>query len=302
MTPKKAGSGKTNGSVETGTEKSSDDSPQSASTETNSGPKAKAPVKVQPPQKPTTDPRYRPTNLPFGEPVPLTRPPIMIGLSTLIVLLTVCLAVLGLVPVTTQTSAPGIAISGGRFLPIVANEPGQILSIDVKAGDKVSVGQPIATLDISDTSPPIELRSQWDGTVAEVKATRGSVVEAQTEIALVVESAKPLEVIGFFGVDDAATVSVGDVARIYTSGSSQNDSTYIPGTVSGIEQSVDSPNAITAITGGSEIGREVKDQGAVQVVRISPESPEGEPLASGQTLTVDVITGEERLFSLFGNG
>lgn len=302
MTPKKAGSGKTNGSVETGTEKSSNDSPQSASTETNSGPKAKAPVKVQPPQKPATDTRYKPTNLPFGEPVPLTRPPIMIGLSTLIVLLTVCLAVLGLVPVTTQTSAPGIAISGGRFLPIVANEPGQILSIDVKAGDKVSVGQPIATLDISDTSPPIELRSPWDGTVAEAKATRGSVVEAQTEIALVVESAKPLEVIGFFGVDDAATISIGDVARIYTSGSSQNDSTYIPGTVSGIEQSVDSPNAITAITGGSEIGREVKDQGAVQVVSISPESPEGEPLASGQTLTVDVITGEERLFSLFGNG
>ncbi|MGN0170201.1 MAG: biotin/lipoyl-containing protein [Lachnospiraceae bacterium] len=77
-------------------------------------------------------------------------------------------------PVPKTSSAAGSAAKGSKT--VTAGAAGKILKIDVKAGDKVTVGQQVAVLEVMKMETPIV--SSDEGVVVSIEVKEGDNVEA----------------------------------------------------------------------------------------------------------------------------
>ncbi len=261
-----------------------------------------------------TDPAAHPdpkASTAFTEPVPLTRPPVLLVLLLAVVLITAGSLATAFATVTTQVKADGMLIAGGSFFPVVAPATGQVTAVQVAIGDALEAGQQVGVIATAD-GQPMAITTAQAGTVAQLILITGTVIAAGTPVLQLVATGAPLTAVAFAPVDKAASITIGAAARMYPEGSTTNDTSYIQATVTGISSFVADPDQVAVALGSTALSAQYTSDGAVRELTItpvpdpadptgmawSPGSRSGAPVQSGMLVTVDVITGDAPLITL----
>jgi len=79
-------------------------------------------------------------------------------------------------PVPAPPKAPTVAAAGGGTGAVVCPMPGTVLDVKVKVGDAVKYGQPVLILEAMKMEN--EIAATADGTVREIRVTKGTAVNA----------------------------------------------------------------------------------------------------------------------------
>src|SRR5258708_22526026 len=101
--------------------------------------------------------------------------------------------VFGSIPTTIPSQ--GILIRGSGIQTVQAAATGQIAAINVQPGDNVVPEQVIATIQTSDQTAPIEVKSTVTGRVLELRVNVGSFIQMGTPLLSMELSAEPLRAI-----------------------------------------------------------------------------------------------------------
>lgn len=250
----------------------------------------------------------------FTQPVPLTRPPLLLALGLAAVLLSLGFYAVASAKVTAQVDAVGVMLSGGFTLPVVAAETGQVASVSVKAGDQVSANQPVGELFVADgsTSPII---TPLAGEVLQVEMLPGEVVSTGDPVMLLVDPNQPLVVTAFVPVDQAVGLRAGQPVRVTSPDASTNRPGYVPATLAGVQDLPASQQRLADVLDvNPSTASGATPSGPLREITVSfPNSPltadqlqwEGtapnpSPFGQGTVAKVEVITGEKSLLSVLG--
>ena len=250
----------------------------------------------------------------FTQPVPLTRPPLLLALGLAAVLLSLGFYAVASAKVTAQVQANGVMLSGGFTLPVVAAASGQVASIGVQVGDQVSANQPVGELFVPGglTSPII---TPLAGEVLQVEALPGEVVSAGDPVMLLVDPTEPLVVTAFVPADQAVGIRSGQPVRVLSPDASSNEPGYVPATVAGVQDLPASQQRLADVLDvNPSTASDATSSGPLREITVSfPNSPltadqlqwEGtapnpSPFGQGSVAKVEVITGEKSLLSVLG--
>lgn len=172
---------------------------------------------------------------------PLRPALILIGLGILAAGLLIW-SVTGLIPHTVD--AYGLLVQNPGYTQVVVLAPsdGEITEMMVSRGDTVAIGQPVATLSLSDGGGLIEVLSQYAGTVSRVNVRRGDEVRANAAVVSVrgdlqtSSDAAPLEAVLYLPYESVQMVKEGMTAYIVPSGVSTLTAGYMKGTTLSVAQ------------------------------------------------------------------
>lgn len=256
----------------------------------------------------TADPK---ASTAFTEPVPLTRPPVLLGLLLAVVLITAGAVATAFATVTTQVKADGMLIAGGSFFPVVSPATGQITAVQVAIGDALTAGQQVGTM-AADNGQSVPITSAQAGTVAQVIMVAGAVTTAGSAVLQLVATGASLTAIAFASADKAASITLGAPVRLYPEGSTTNDAAYIQANVTAIASFVADPQQVAVAVGSTALAAQYTSAGAVRELTITPVpdpadptgmawstgSRSGAPVQSGMLVSADVITGDAPLITL----
>lgn len=246
----------------------------------------------------------------FSEPVPLTRPPLLIALTLAAVLLSVGFYAVASAKVTTQIEATGVMLSGGFTSPVVAAEAGQVTGLSVKPGDQISPGQEVGQLFVGNAIVPT--LSPLAGQVIQLEARVGEVVSAGDPLLLLVDPNQPLVVTAPIPADQAVSLRAGQQVRVLPADSSSNDPGFVLGEVAGVQAlpsgTSDAQREATANASGTSASTQ-----PTRTLTVSfPNNPTSadqlqwqgtqpsSPLGQGSIVRVEVITGEQSVLSVLG--
>lgn len=245
----------------------------------------------------------------FSRPLPLTRPPVIIGLLLAIVLFGVGIWVAATTDIKARVEGNGMVISGGSFIPIVTGVEGQIVGNPLPAGTAVVQGQQVAEVAQANGARTPVL-APADGTLLAVLAVAGEVVTPGQPIGQMANTAAPLQVTAFYSIADAAKIRVGMPAQVSTADSNVNSSSSTDATVSSIASYVATDGVISTLVGGDALVDYVTRDGPVVVVSLafpgSPTDPKDlqwsgqrpPNFGNGSVVTTAVVTGEQTVLSL----
>ena len=86
-------------------------------------------------------------------------------------------------PVAAAPAAPAAPVVTGAGEPVVAPMPGNILKVNVNAGDKVKEGQVLVVLEAMKMEN--EIMAPKDGTVTQVVVSKGSTVDTGAPLVVI---------------------------------------------------------------------------------------------------------------------
>lgn len=245
----------------------------------------------------------------FSEPVPLTRPPLLIALTFAVVLLTVGFYAVATAKVTTQVEGTGVMLSGGFTTPVVATQGGQVTSVSVAQGDPITPGQQVAELFVGDALAPVP--TPLGGQVLQIETRVGEVVTAGDPLMLVVDPGQPLVVTAPVPADEALRLRTGMDVRVLPVDSKSNDPGYVPGVVAGISALPQDSIGTRQGPSSNPSDATTTDQPTRLVTVSFPNNPtsadqlqwEGTaptptPFGQGAVAKIEVITGEQSVLSV----
>lgn len=254
----------------------------------------------------------------FTHPVPLTRPPMLLGLTLAIVLLSIGFYAVFTAQVTAQVDADGVMLSGGVTQPVVSPSTGQVSALSVSDGDQVAAGQQVASLFVSnDVVQPVI--TPVAGEVLQRVVRPGEVVDPGDPMMYLFEPSQPLVVTTLVPVADAVSIKAGQAARVLGVNASSNSPGYVAATVAGVAPiAVDSTNGRFLLDGGTQndaqgspstgtdAQREVTitfpgNPTSVDQLQWEGTAPAESPFAQGAVVKVEIITGEKSVVSLLRN-
>jgi len=119
----------------------------------------------------------------------------------------------------TTVSGEGMLLRGGHTLRVVTPYGGQLATIDVGLGDRVSVGQPIATVVTSDSqaagpSAPAEVVSPYSGVVDSLQAYAGQYLAPGAPLVSIEPTDEPLLATLYLPDEVGKKVKLGQKAQI----------------------------------------------------------------------------------------
>ena len=119
----------------------------------------------------------------------------------------------------TTVSGEGMLLRGGHTLRVVTPYGGQLATIDVGLGDRVSVGQPIATVVTSDSqaagpSAPAEVVSPYSGVVDSLQAYAGQYLAPGAPLVSIKPTDEPLLATLYLPDEVGKKVKLGQKAQI----------------------------------------------------------------------------------------
>lgn len=249
----------------------------------------------------------------FTEPVPLTRPPLLLGITLAVILLTVGVYAVATAKVTTQIEATGVMLSGGFTTPVVATQAGQVTALNVKAGDQLTAGQEVAQLFVGSAVVPVV--TPLAGEVLQTEARVGEVVDVGEPLFLLVDPAQPLVVSAPVPADDALQLRSGQQVRVLAADASTNDPAFVLGQVAGVQalpsgaardtrQNASGQGDSTAPT---QPTREVtvtfaNNPTSADQLQWEGTAPNPSPFGEGAIVRLEVITGEQSVLSVLNRG
>ena len=250
----------------------------------------------------------------FTQPVPLTRPPLLLALGLAAVLLSVGFYAVVSAKVTAQVDANGVMLSGGYTLPVVAAGNGQVASISVQAGDQVSANQVVAELFVPGgvTTPVI---TPLAGEVLQVEVLPGEVVASGDPVMLLVDPTEPLVVTAFVPADQAVGLRAGLPVRVLSPDASSNKPGYVPATLAGVQDLPASQQRLADVLGvNASAAAAQSTNGPLREITVAfpnapltPDqlqwegtAPDPSPFGQGSVAKVEVITGEKSVMTVLG--
>ena len=248
---------------------------------------------------------------PFDVPVSLTRPPVMVSLVLVVLVLAVGLYAAFSSTVTTTADGTGVLLNGGTSIAVAAPAVGQLANVSVGAGDVVAAQQPIAQINgLQGGSTQVVAPSA--GTVVQMVARAGSAVKPGDVVAQLVDTQQPLLVSGFVPESEMSGVQVGALAQVYPLAASTSPG-YLAGTVTFVDGLVASDALIGSVLGSEQLGQLATVEGPVRLIQVGLDQPvtdpaslqwtgtaPASPLSSGSPVRIEVVTGQESVASLLG--
>lgn len=248
-------------------------------------------------------------NQPFTEPVPLTRPPLLIALTLAVALLSIGFYAVATAKVTTQIDGTGVMLSGGFASPVVATQAGQVTSVAVAPGDQVTTGQEVGQLFVGNAIVPAV--SPLSGQVLQLEARVGEVVEAGEPLLLIIDPNQPLVVTVPIPADQAMSLRTGQQVRVLPANASNNDPGFVIGEVAGVQalpsgttrERQDSATDSSSPTPSTQPTRELTvtfadNPTSADQLQWQGTQPDPSPFGQGAIVRVEVITGEQSVLSV----
>ena len=242
----------------------------------------------------------------------ITSPRSWMMLVTIAILLALALAwgFIGRVP--TTTSGEGIIIRGGGTFSVQSAANGQIEDVAVRPGERVRVGQKVATLIAATSSTDVV--SPYDAQVLELLVNKGDVVQAGSHLLNVEVLTGPRELVLYLPPAAGKQVRKGMEVHVSPSTASRDVYGYLLGTVSGVSlfpateagmlRLLDNPGLVRRFQ------QEVGDAPIQVNVALTPDpnTPSGyrwsssrgpaDPVTAGTLATAEIVLGQQRPISL----
>jgi multidrug resistance efflux pump len=200
-----------------------------------------------------------------------------------VVLVVACFVVWGFTgSLPTSTEAPGILVSAGKPVSVVAPGAGRIAQWVVKPGESIKPGQVVAILSseraIQGSSSMREIDSPYSGKVIEILTPQGSRVEEGAAIlTLSPKDAKALELAVFVPALKAQEVKPGMAVEIKPSFIAGGEYGFLRGRVSTVAENPSSDAALAVMLQDSPMAQTVAARRPVNEVRIQLIADHGTP-------------------------
>lgn len=216
----------------------------------------------------------------LDELITVTSPRLWMGLAGLLLLsaLVIGWAVFARIPVMVQ--GEGILLSRSGLLRLTSPEPGRVRALNVRPGDTVAPGQPVATIEHDPSEPGTGsiayslIRSPKAGRVIEIIAGNGASVAAGAPIVTLAPEGEELRATLFVPYSAGKLIRPGMKVRLTLASLRAGESGYLLGTVENVAEFPASPDAMLNLLQNPRL-----------VDRFSP--PGGAPLMVSARLAAD---------------
>lgn len=218
-------------------------------------------------------------------------------------------SVAGTVP--AETSGQGILLRPPGIYQIQTAAAGTLTDLNVRAGDTVLAGQPIAKLRTPDGAES-EVTSHVDGTVLAVLVEQYAYVHPGTTVTIVEPRTERMQAVVYIPATQGGSVSPGMPAHVSPRAVSPEQFGFIRGTVAAVSQFPAFPEQIRLTVANEAIARMFSSGEPVVEVRVDlirdPATPSGfkwsasqgpsTRIVSGTLCSVDIILDQQRPISL----
>lgn len=152
----------------------------------------------------------------------------------------------------TTVSGEGMLLRGGHTLRVVSPYGGQLATLDVGLGDRVSVGQPVATVAVSESqaagsSAPAEVVSPYSGVVDSLQAYAGQYLAPGAPLVSIEPTDEPLLVTLYLPDEVGKKVRPGLKAQIIPSTVNVEEYGYLRGVVVFVAVLPSTPESMAAV-------------------------------------------------------
>ena len=152
----------------------------------------------------------------------------------------------------TTVSGEGMLLRGGHTLRVVTPYAGQLAKLDVGLGDRVSVGQTVATIAVSDSqaagpSAPAEVVSAYSGVVDSLQAYAGQYLAPGAPLVSIEPTDEPLLVTLYLPDEVGKKVRPGQKAQIIPSTVNVEEYGYLRGVVIFVAILPSTPESMAAV-------------------------------------------------------
>lgn len=230
------------------------------------------------------------------------------GLAALVIAALVW-GIFGTIP--TLSKGNGLLIRQDGLQEIKTSAAGQVLELNIKAGDTIKEAQVIGKFK-NEAGTSGEIRSPYSGTVLEVLAEKGSNLKAETTLATLERTDQPLEAVIFVPLAEGKNLHPGIKAQLSPSTVRTEEAGYLLGTVKSVSPFPVSSESLLRTLKNEDLAKSLAQSGPVVRVEISLETDQGNPsgfkwsssggtrtlLTGGTPCTVNLILGEQRPISL----
>lgn len=200
----------------------------------------------------------------------------------------------------TTVSGEGMLLRGGHSMRVVTPDGGQLASLLVGLGDRVSVGQPVATLRSSDPgaagrSTQVDVVSPYAGVVDSLQAYAGQYVGAGAPVISLEAADEPLVATLYLPDEVGKKVKVGQQAQIIPTTVNVEEYGYLRGRVVFVADLPSTPESMAAVLQNDFLVQQFSASGPtlrVQAVLIpAPANPSGYAWSSSDGPDVQISSG-----------
>jgi len=231
----------------------------------------------------------------------------LIGLTAIIITITLW-AIFGSLVTTLPTS--GVLVRPAGIQEILSDSAGRITEINVRAGDSVKVGQPLAKiLTAQGVESPVYSRN--DGVISDILVEADTLVAAQTQLIRLEVVSLPLQALLLVPLSDGKRLSPGLQVQLTPSSVGVSGNGYLLGKISSISQLPTTQEKVRSLFKSRELTGALLNSGPALEVWVELENPStpgifrwssgnnpANLLSSGTLCKADIVLSEQSPLTL----